>query len=364
MMKKVVGKELIQKFKDKELTEDFCIVPFTTLQLEADGNVNMCRQKGTEFSIGNIKDKTIEEIWNDKPIREIRKEFLDGKIKTCEKDIKYKKCNLCTENNEIFDEVEISEIQSGPILRLGFNINGKCNLQCQMCHVWQMPNDLYNDENFWNYAREKIFPTLREVELLSGEPFLQKDTYKLIDILSKQNPTCRWIITTNGHWKLNDKIKTDLDKILLRDIIISIDSVVPETYSKIRKLGKLEIVLKNLDEFITYEKSRRARGLKGFNIKINYLIQKDNWKEIKIIHDFNKSKPEISSFITFLHEPHMYSLLEMSISERLEILDYYFKTLTSKEIALTMRVLRPLIMSLEKKEKVQYMLKLRECVEE
>jgi radical SAM protein with 4Fe4S-binding SPASM domain len=362
MKNKIVGKELIQKFKDKGLSEDFCIVPFTTLQLEADGNVNMCRQKGTEFSIGNIKDKTIEEIWNDKPIREIRKEFLDGNIKTCEKDIRYKKCNLCTENNEIFDEVEIAEVQTGPILRLGFNINGKCNLQCQMCHVWKMPNDLYTNENFWNYAKERIFPTLREVELLSGEPFLQKDTYKLIDILSKQNPTCRWIITTNGHWKLNNKIKKDLDKVLLRDIIISIDSVVPETYSKIRKLGNLEVVLKNLEDFINYEKNRRDRGLSGFNIKINYLIQKDNWKEIKIIHDFNKNKPEISSFITFLHEPHVYSLLTLTENQKLDILHFYFTTLNPQEIALTMRVLRPIIMSLNKKNKVKYMLKLRDNI--
>ena len=43
-----------KEFKKKGLHENFCLVPFTTVQLEADGNINMCRQKGTEFSIGNI----------------------------------------------------------------------------------------------------------------------------------------------------------------------------------------------------------------------------------------------------------------------------------------------------------------------
>lgn len=363
MKNKFVGRKLIEKFKEKGLPEDFCIVPFTTLQLEADGNVNMCRQKGTEFSIGNIKQKTIKEIWNDKPIQEIRTEFLTGNIKTCEKDIRYKKCNLCTENNEIFDDVEIEKVQSGPILRLGFNINGKCNLQCQMCHVWKMPNDLYTDENFWNYAKTDIFPTLKEVELLSGEPFLQKDTYKLINILSKVNPACRWIITTNGHWKLNQKIKSDLDKIHLRDIIISIDSVVPETYSKIRKLGKLEVVLENLKNFIEYKESRVARKLPGFNIKINYLIQKDNWHEIKVIHDFNKERSQVSSFITFLHEPFEYSLLHYDEKKRIEIVEFYLKELSEVELSLTMRVLRPLIMSLEKSNRVKYMLELKDIIE-
>ncbi len=362
MKEKLVGNKLVEEFEAQGLSENFCIVPFTTLQLEADGNVNMCRQKGTEFSIGNIKDKSIEEIWNDEPIRKIRNEFLTNKIKTCENDIKYKKCNLCTENNEIFESVELKEIQKGPIQRLGFNINGKCNLIRDRCHVWQMPNGLYNNENFWNYANKEIFPYLKEVELLSGEPFLQQDTYKLINILSEMNPSCRWIITTNGHWKLNKKIKTDLDKIYLRDIIISVDSIVASTYSKIRKLGKLDVVLKNISDFLEYRESRKDRGLNYFGIKLNFLIQKDNWHELSLIHEYLNENPKLSSFITFLHEPSELSLLTLTDNEKINIIETYLSTLSFEQLSKSMRVIRPVVMSLKKEEKVKYMLALADLL--
>lgn len=362
-MNKLYGNDIINKFLSKGLTEDFCIVPFTTLQLEANGNVNMCRQKGTEFSIGNIKNKSIKEIWNDDPIKNIRREFLEGNIKTCSDDIKHNKCNLCVENNEIFESVDLSIIQHGPVQRLGFNINGKCNLQCQMCHVWKMPNDLYNEENFWGYARESIFPFLKEVELLSGEPFLQKDTYKLIDELSVINPDCKWIITTNSHWKLSSTIKKKLDKIRIRNLIVSIDSLVPETYSKIRKLGKLKVVLENVENLLEYEKERVDNSLSSLDIRVNYLIQKDNWKEVKNIFSYHDKNPKLTQFITFLYEPSEFSLLTHSVEKRKEILDWYLENLNPREVALVMRVIKPVLSSLDKKAQVEYYIKLKSFLE-
>ncbi len=351
-----------KEFKKKGLHENFCLVPFTTIQLEADGNINMCRQKGTEFSIGNIKEKTIEQIWNDEPIRKIRREFIENKISTCLVDIKNKKCNLCVENNKILAEVDINEYQTKGIQRLGFNINGKCNLQCQMCHVWKMPNGLYTENNFWIYARNNIFPGLKEVELLSGEPFLQQDTYKLIDELSQINPSCKWIITTNGHWMLNKRIKNELDRIWVRNIIISIDSLNFNTYAKIRKNGNLEVVLKNLHEFRVYNKTRKTRGLSDLGIRINYLIQKDNWKEIKEILSFHKDKKDIKPFITFLYEPNEFSLLSQTYNKRIKVLDTYLDTLSSVELSLSMRVIRPLVNSLKKEDKLKYLLRIKENV--
>lgn len=358
MIVKKYGKELVEEFKSSGVHENFCLVPFTTLQLEANGNVNVCRQKGTEFSVGNIHENTIEEIWNGKPLQDIRKEFIENKITTCKSDIKYKNCNLCPENNEIFKEVEISVYQTKPIQRLGFNINGKCNLECQMCHVWKMPNGLYNEENFWSYAREKIFPTLKEVELLSGEPFIQKDTYKLIDELGSVNKECRWIITTNAHWKLNTKIKKELDKILIRNIIVSIDSLVPSTYAKIRQKGDLNFVLSNLEALFEYEQERLKMGLSPLGIRINYLIQKDNWHEVREIFEFHKIKKQAKSFITFLYEPSEYSLLDLSDEKKQEILEFYLLNFNKDEISLLLRVIRPVVDSLPKKLKIKYWLEI------
>lgn len=360
MDNKKFGNSLVDTFKKAGVSENFCLVPFTTLQLEADGNVNVCRQKGTEFSVGDIHKNSIAEIWNGEVLQGIRQEFIDNKVVTCEKDIKYKNCNLCIENNEIFNDVEIAAKQSYPIQRLGFNINGKCNLECQMCHVWKMPNGLYNDDNFWNYAKTEIFPHLKEVELLSGEPFIQSDTYKLINILSAINKECRWIITTNAHWKLNKKIKSEMDKIFIRNIIVSIDSLVPSTYSKIRKKGNLNFVLANLERLFEYENERIEKGLSSLGIRVNYLIQQDNWKEVGEIFKFHGIKKQAKSFITFLYEPNEYSLLAFSESKKGEVLDYYLDNFSIEEISLMMRVIRPVLDSLSKSLRVKYWLRLQE----
>lgn len=260
----------------------FCLVPFTTIILEPDGQVGMCRHKGSDFPIGHIQHNTIEEIWNGEKARQWRGEFLEGRPGFCSKEVKHQHCNLCTENNKLLDDIELSEWQTKPILKLTANFNGKCNLQCQMCDIWQKPNGLYDQINFWEPARRTIFPFLKEVDLLSGEPFIQNDTYRLIDEISSVNPGCKWIFTTNAHWKLTDKVKESLDKIQIRNIIFSIDSLKADTYHKIRYPGDLSFVLKNVDNLINYNKERVAQGLNEISFVWNFLVQKDNYREIDL----------------------------------------------------------------------------------
>ncbi|MBY0470998.1 SPASM domain-containing protein [bacterium] len=336
----------------------FCAMPFSTLLLEPDGQVGACRIKGCEFPVGNIKEQSLEEIWNSPKLRQWRKEFLDGKPSTCQKEVRERACHLCTKYNEILPDMQLEEIQTQGPIRLGLNLNGKCNLECQMCHIWQKPNGLYDEIGFWPQL-EKIIPGLKEVELLSGEPFIQKDTYKLIDKISALNPTCGWTITTNAHWKLTDKIKSSLDKIRVRSLIVSIDSVVPETYSKIRKKGDLRVVMETIERLREYDADRVQRGLSSMNMRINFLIQRDNWKELELIHNFER-ETGFGAFRTFLVEPPEHSILTLEESEREGILDFYLKTMTPKDLKNSMRVLVPILDSLPPLTKGDLWLQLRE----
>src|SRR5690606_29665006 len=237
-------KRVREQIKKLGLDEhNFCLVPFTTIILEPDGQVGMCRQKGSDFPIGNIKENTIEEIWNGEKARKWRREFLTGSPINCETEVRHRRCNHCPENNKLLSDIELNEIQTTPIRKLTANFNGKCNLQCQMCDIWQKPNGLYDEINFWEPAKKNIFPYLKEVDLLSGEPFIQGDTYRLIDEISEVNPDCFWIFTTNAHWKLTPKVKESLNKIKIKNIILSIDSLDKETYHKMRYPGDLNFVL-------------------------------------------------------------------------------------------------------------------------
>lgn len=337
----------------------FCIMPFVNLILEPDGSVGLCRQKGSDFTLGYIQEDSIENIWNGPFARRWRREFLEGKPHICNSELRHKGCQLCPSLNSMLEDVQLSEVQESFPLRLTANFNGKCNLQCQMCDVWQMPNGLYTDLNFWEPAKKSIFPHLKEIDMLSGEPFIQPDTYRLIDEVSSVNPNCSWSITTNLHWNLSQRIKDYLDKIKVKNIIVSIDSLVPESYAKIRYPGKLAVVLETFKNLKEYEVERIARGLGPLNIHVNFLIQKENWREASSMIEFCL-KNEAMPFLTFLYRPSQFSLNDLNYKERLNILDYYFKNSNWSELSLMRRVWTPLIERLEKIDKAHFFMLITE----
>lgn len=331
--------------------ENFCLVPFTTIILEPDGSVGMCRHKGTKFPIGNIKENSIWEIWNGPKAQQWRREFLEGKPGFCATETKHRHCQHCPENNKLLPLVDFNEVQTKRILKFTANFNGKCNLKCQMCDVWQMPNGLYDEINFWQEAEREIFPFIKEMDLLSGEPFIQKDTYRLIDIIAPINPSCRWMFTTNMHWKLTDHIKGQLDRIDIKSIVMSIDSLNKETYHKIRYPGDLDFVLKNVSVMKEYLKTRSDRGMNSTNLVLNFLVQKDNWHEIHEVIRYCE-KNELIPLITFLYEPQPFSLLTLPEEERVRIADELISSFHKDDIVIAMKVIQPLLDSMNRLNRI------------
>ncbi|MEK6627161.1 MAG: SPASM domain-containing protein [Bdellovibrionota bacterium] len=346
------SKEVENYHKNLGYSDKFCIAPFTTLLLEPDGKVGACRHKGCEFPVGNILENSFDEIWNGAFIKNWRQEFLDGKPKVCATEVKDRKCHHCPEYSALIKNASIELHQTLKPLRLAFNFNGHCNLECQMCHVWQKPNGLYDQIGFWDKLDSWI-ENIEEVELLSGEPFVQKDTYKLIDLISIKKPLAKWTITTNANWKLTDYIKNQLSKISIKNIIISLDSLNEKTYSHIRKKGDLKKALAALDALQEYDQWRARNGLGGLNIKINFLFQQDNWQELGDVYNFSKKQP-VDVFRTFLYEPEQYSLLSCSEDKRIEILEWYFLNLSADQLLHSMRVIRPLLDSLSSLNKFYF----------
>jgi radical SAM protein with 4Fe4S-binding SPASM domain len=361
-------KEKVQKTLDvfEKMNVDknkFCVMPFVNIILEPNGDVGICRHKGTEFTFGNIRNQTIDEIWTSEKVQEWRKGHLSGEANVCKTELIDRKCNLCPELNTLLADAEITNIKNPRILRLTANLNGKCNLQCQMCHVWKLPNNFYNDSNFWIPAKERFFKEILEVDMLSGEPFIQQDTYRLIDEIYSVNPSCQWTFTTNMHWKLTEIIKLRLNKIIIKNMITSIDSLNEEVYKKIRFPGDLNFVLSNLDAMLEYQKERIEDGLSSLNIRVHFLIQKDNWMEVKEMIAFCFEK-KVTPFISFLYEPVLFTLLDETDTVKIKILDFYFETLNREELLLIQRILKPLIRSLDKIDLAHYMFLLHQRIQD
>lgn len=351
-------REILELFKSKNLPENFCIIPFVNMIFNPTGEVGICRQKGTQHTVGDLENNTIEEIWNNEYMQKWRNEFLTGNVCICKREVEEDFCHLGSTNYEYFNDVKLSTKQELPMKKFTANFNGMCNLECIMCDVWKMPNGFYDRKNFWQKCEKDFFPFIKEVELLSGEPFIQKDTWRLIDTISNLNPNCQWSFTTNSHWRLNNFIKEKLDKVSVKNIHVSIDSLDKIKYSQIRKNGKLETVLENVESLRIYEKERLEKGKSSLGLALHFLVMNENWKELGDILDY-VDKMEIKIILDVLKIPQANSVLNRNDEKIIEILDHYFKTLTNKKLKRSLRVIKPLIESLTRINKKIYYIKLQ-----
>jgi len=322
--------------------ENFCCAPFTQLLAQPTGLITPCCWN-QDIILGNINKNSIEEIWNGEKIQKFRQEFLDNNIVSCKKHIAEIGCH---KNFKKFEsKIEYAKIvKSGP-QRLDLRLNGKCNLRCIMCDVWQQPNDLFTEEKFWKYAREHIFPSIKEIDVLGGEPFIQKDTYKLIDEVSKVNPNCTWAFVTNGNYKMNKKILSTLDKIKIRWIQVSLDSLDDKKFSEIRLDGNLQTVLNTIE---TLQKYRVKRILKSyfrlnsyFRLTSSFCVLESNWKEVPQFLKFCKRK-RIVPILQFAYIPLEHSLLKLNREQKIEISNYLIQNVKGKLKAYLSPILEPL----------------------
>ena len=62
-------------------SKQYCEYPWLSLSIMADGNVVPCTQiSNHEIVLGNVKENTLEEIWNGKKYQELRKMHITGKF--------------------------------------------------------------------------------------------------------------------------------------------------------------------------------------------------------------------------------------------------------------------------------------------
>ena len=51
----------------------FCVAPWLNLDIRQDGEVKPCCV--SEYTMGDIKEKSLFDVWNDEPIRKLREAF-------------------------------------------------------------------------------------------------------------------------------------------------------------------------------------------------------------------------------------------------------------------------------------------------
>ena len=219
--------------------------PFTGLATREDGAVKVCCRSQP---VGWIQEQSMEEIWNNDTMQLVRKQVLCGE----RPDV----CKPCFDLEDqgveslrlrhiagIIPEARIN-LYPNALDKLTDNytmpfefptmeikLNNLCNLKCRMCNPldstswqdWDQIKSFYEKENnylvptvaklvkkpgqymgpfddtdhWWN-SFEKLLPHFRRVEFAGGEPLMDPQHYKILDMLKPYGKNIEIKYATNG----------------------------------------------------------------------------------------------------------------------------------------------------------------------
>jgi len=116
---------------------------------------------------------------------------------------------------------------------------------------------------------------LTKVRLTGGEPLVKRGIAHLVAMIKSVGDVAHVGMTTNG--TLLDALARDLKEAGLDSLNVSLDTLIPERYRKITRVGDIGNVLRGIDT------ARKA----GFPIKINMVILEDTQpQEVERMREF------------------------------------------------------------------------------
>ena len=287
----------------------FCMHPFTGLATRSDGAVMACCRS---HPVGNIQEQTLEEIWNNDTMKRIRKQVLN--------DERPSECAPCFNLEDqgveslrqrhtagVIPEARVNlypdaldalqDDYSMPfeIPTMEIKLNNLCNLKCRMCHPmdstsWNDYNtveefyikegnfmveeirklnlmkkpylDKFDDNPNWWDSFEKLLPYFRRVEFAGGEPLMDPQHYRILDMLAPYGENIELKYATNGTTlgiKGGRTVHDYWPKFKTIALNVSIDGI-EDSYEYIRGNGKFEDVEENIKVFKTFPNITRIVG--------------------------------------------------------------------------------------------------------
>ena len=205
--------------------------PFTGLATREDGAICACCRS---HPVGFIQDTTLEDIWNNATMKRIRQQVLnDERPPECQPCFALEDQGVVSlRKRHISNAMPESRINLYPnalnalkedysmpfeLPTIELKLNNLCNLKCRMCHPmdstsWNDWNevkeyykkednimyaiveqhdlenkphlDKFQDDPKWWDSLEKLLPYFRRVEFAGGEPLMDPQHYRILDMLA------------------------------------------------------------------------------------------------------------------------------------------------------------------------------------
>jgi MoaA/NifB/PqqE/SkfB family radical SAM enzyme len=198
--------------------EKFCVLPWVSLETSPIGTVRPCclaeeeivDNAGDKFNLSTAQFSTIQ---NSQYMRNLRREFLDGKQpQTCRKCFREERAGRTSKRMHTLDRLKhmLPEqdwtIDSKPLMFLDLKLGNICNLKCRICGSWSsstfateelqflsptekksshhytmLKQGAWPRENptFWSEI-DKVVDQIQYIEFTGGEPFMIREHFDML----------------------------------------------------------------------------------------------------------------------------------------------------------------------------------------
>jgi sulfatase maturation enzyme AslB (radical SAM superfamily) len=294
--------------------------PFTGLATREDGAVKVCCRSAP---IGFIQNNSLEELWNNDTMREVRRQILSNeRPKVCKPcfDLEDQGVESLRQRhiNGVIPEARINlypnaleQLRDDYTMPFEFptmeiKLNNLCNLKCRMCHPmdstswndWDQVEEFYKKENNylvpvinklglntskylcpfedtdnWWTSFEKLLPYFRRVEFAGGEPLMDPQHYRILDMLKPYGQNIEIKYATNGTTlgiKGGRTIHDYWPHFKSVAVNVSLDGI-HEVYNYIRGNSDFTLVEQNIKEIQTIPNVSRVVG--AFTAQAGNILQ-------------------------------------------------------------------------------------------
>lgn len=177
---------------------------------------------------------------------------------------------------------------------LRLSVTDRCNLGCRYCMPAEgIPklnrSEILSYEELLLLARTAVQLGIEKIRVTGGEPLVRKGILTLLGKLSAIPGLRRLALTTNG--MLLAEMAGDLKSAGVQHLNISLDSLHPDTFTRITRCGDLRKVLDGI----------RVAEETGFDIKINIVAMRGiNDGEFNDFAGLTLTKPFAVRFIEYM----------------------------------------------------------------
>lgn len=277
------------------MTKFVCDHPWTHFEVNnPNGVVTMCCDNNTP--LGNVNDASIEEIWNGKEYREVRRRMRDdgahamcpltcpvlNGFKTFQKLDWWKTeldpVSLAYDNARRNDEeYAAGRLELGSLPRwMRYTWSYACNLDCYHCYQRDEATQNTRLPNAFVDRVAELSPYYQVLYPFGGEPFLFKPVLDLIES-DAVNPACKYVFATNATL-MPDRVFAILEQRPILLFSVSLDAATAESFADLRlrgRKGDWSEVMANL------ERIKDMRSRKPFLFDISMTLNSRNHDEIE-----------------------------------------------------------------------------------